>query len=190
MRGVREDVARRLPHLGTDVLDGLNVKCLASTCFMFFGCIAPAIAFGGVLEVATRGAMGVVEMVFSTAVMGVLYSAFSGQPVTIIGSTGPMLAFTATLCHLCAELGLPFLPTYAWVGAWSAAMLLACAATSASNLVKYLTGFTGAARARRPPDGNGRRAGGTLPARARADGPPLRAHAQTRSSPRSSRSSS
>lgn len=57
MRGVRGDVARRLPHLRTDVLDGLNVKCLASTCFMFFGCIAPAIAFGGVLEVATRGAM-------------------------------------------------------------------------------------------------------------------------------------
>lgn len=142
MHGVRDDIARRLPHLKTDVVEGFSMKCLASTCFMFFGCIAPAIAFGGVLEVATKGAMGVVEMCFATSVMGVIYSVFSGQPVTIIGSTGPMLAFTATLCMLCSELSLPFLPTYAWVGVWSAAMLLACAATSMSNLVKFLTKFT------------------------------------------------
>jgi len=36
-------------------------------------------------------------MIAATAVCGMVYAAFAGQPLTIIGSTGPVLAFIAVL---------------------------------------------------------------------------------------------
>jgi hypothetical protein len=43
---------------------------------------------------------------------------------------------------LCHQLEIPFLPTYAWVGIWTAAMTLILAATDASALIRYFTRFT------------------------------------------------
>lgn len=37
------------------------------------------------------------QMIAATAVCGMVYAAFAGQPLTIIGSTGPVLAFIAVL---------------------------------------------------------------------------------------------
>jgi len=71
-----------------------------------------------------------------------IYALFSAQPMTIIGSTGPVLAFVATLYQLATKANLPFLPLYGWTGIWTSAILFASSMTSASNLVKYLTRFT------------------------------------------------
>ena len=73
---------------------------------------------------------------------GFIYALFSAQPLTIIGSTGPVLAFVATLVQLANKANLPFLPLYAWTGIWTSGILFLSAITSASNLVKYLTRFT------------------------------------------------
>lgn len=37
------------------------------------------------------------QMIAATAMCGMVYAAFAGQPLTIIGSTGPVLAFIAVL---------------------------------------------------------------------------------------------
>ena len=58
------------------------------------------------------------------------------------GSTGPVLAFVATLAQLASKMNLPFLPLYTWTGLWTSLILFVCSITSASNLVKYLTRFT------------------------------------------------
>lgn len=110
--------------------------------FLFFACLAPAIGFGTLFGAATKGAIGTMEMVSSTAFCGFIYAMTSAQPLTIIGSTGPVLAFVATLAQLAQALQLPFLPLYAWTGLWTALILFLSAVTSASNLVKYLTRFT------------------------------------------------
>lgn len=110
--------------------------------FLFFACLAPAIGFGNLFNVATGGAIGTMEMVSSTAFCGIIYALFSAQPMTIIGSTGPVLAFVATIAQLASSLGLPFLPLYSWTGLWTALLLFIAALTSGSNLVKYLTRFT------------------------------------------------
>jgi len=140
--GIRRDFGRRLPLYGSDITDGLNAQSLATTLFLFFACLAPAIGFGGILDVATSGAMGTIEMVGSTALCGVVYALCSAQPVQLIGPMGPNLAFSISLAQLASRLSLPFLPLYAWTGLWTAGILLASALTSASNLVRYLTGFT------------------------------------------------
>ncbi len=73
---------------------------------------------------------------------GFIYALFSAQPLTIIGSTGPVLAFVATLVQLANKANLPFLPLYAWTGIWTSGILFLSSITSASNFVKYLTRFT------------------------------------------------
>lgn len=125
LKGIRRDYKMRLPNYGADITDGLNTQCLAATLFLFFACLAPAIGFGALFGSVTNGAIGTMEMVSSTAMCGFIYAITSAQPLTIIGSTGPVLAFVAALVQLAEKMNLPFLPLYAWTGIWTSGILLA-----------------------------------------------------------------
>ncbi|KAL9181394.1 hypothetical protein ACHAXT_010199 [Thalassiosira profunda] len=142
LKGIKRDYDMRLPLYKSDIKDGLNTQCLAAICFLFFACLAPAVGFGSLFGAVTNGAIGTMEMVSSTAMCGFIYALTSAQPLTIIGSTGPVLAFVATLVQFADKMNLPFLPLYAWTGIWTSGILFASSITSASNLVKYLTRFT------------------------------------------------
>ena len=140
--GLREDVARRWRHYRSDFLDGLHPKCVASTLFLFFACLAPTITFGGVMAVQTEAHIGAVEMIVAVAIGGVIYSIFSGQPLIILGSTGPILVFTSVLYQFSVDIGVAFLPLYAWVGMWAALFVIIIALADASCLMRYFTRFT------------------------------------------------
>ncbi|MGY8770528.1 MAG: PTS sugar transporter subunit IIA [Pirellulales bacterium] len=140
--GLVEDIKRRKPHYVQDFLDGLHPKCLGSTLFLFFACLAPAVTFGGVMAFSTEGQIGAVEMIVASALCGVVFALLSGQPLIILGGTGPLLVFTAILYQLCGDMGLSFLPVYAWVGIWAALFLIILAITDAGCLMKYFTRFT------------------------------------------------
>jgi len=140
--GVKRDFSRRLPHYVSDITDGINAQSLATTLFLFFACLAPAIGFGGILGTVTNGAMGAIEMTVSTAFCGVAYALAAPQPAQLIGPMGPNLAFTISLFQLAKSTSVPFLPLYAWTGLWTAGMLMTASLTSASNIVKYLSRFT------------------------------------------------
>jgi hypothetical protein len=141
-KGISRDYGNRLPLFMSDITDGINTQCLAAILFLFFACLAPAVGFGALFGTATKGAIGTMEMVSSTAICGMVYALTAGQPLTIIGSTGPVLAFVAALYKLAEAQNLPFLPLYAWTGIWTSGILFLSSITSASNLVKYLTRFT------------------------------------------------
>ena len=142
MGGLRADIERRASVYVSDFTDGLHPKTLASVFYLFFALLAPAVAFGGLSEVLTGGEIGAVETIVGTAAFGLAYSFLSGQPLTIIGSVGPVVVFTGILYSLAQQLEVPFLPTYAWVGMWSGLFLFLLAATDASNLIRYFTRFT------------------------------------------------
>ncbi|MEZ4234809.1 MAG: HCO3- transporter [Myxococcota bacterium] len=139
---LREDVARTLPHWLDDLRDGLSAKALASTIFLYFACLAPSVAFGGLLATMTGGAIGVVETLLATAVAGVVYALLSGQPLSILGATGPITAFLGVLYGLCAWLDLPYLPTLAWIGLWTSGYLLLLIAVDGASLIRFFTRFT------------------------------------------------
>lgn len=42
-----------------------------------------------------------IESLFGASLTGVAYSLFSGQPLTILGSTGPVLVFEKILFKFC-----------------------------------------------------------------------------------------
>ncbi|CAI5536923.1 unnamed protein product [Closterium sp. Naga37s-1] len=136
------DIRRKVPHVGSDVRDGLHPAAAASTMFLFFACLTPCIAFGGLTAAQTGGAIGVVETILGTAISGVVYAMFSGQPLTLLGPTGLVVVFTGLLYKSAAALALPFLPVYACVSVWSAAFLLVLSLTGASDLIRLFTRFT------------------------------------------------
>ncbi len=140
--GLRGDLRRRLPFYVDDFKKGAHPKVLASILFLFFACLANAVAFGGLTGLVTGGEIGTVEMIIATAVGGIVFAIFSGQPLTILGGTGPIVIFTGLLYAACEQLGLPFLPTYAWVGLWSALFMMILSVINASALMRFFTRFT------------------------------------------------
>ncbi len=140
--GLIADVRRRLPVYASDFKDGLDFKSVSSVLFMVFACLAPAVTFGGVMAVQTDHHIGAVEMITATAASGIVFALLGGQPLILLGGTGPLLIFTAILYQLCGDFEIPFLPAYLWVGVWTAGLLLLLAATDASFLMRYLTRFT------------------------------------------------
>lgn len=142
LAGLRGDVRRRAALYGSDWRDGLHPKAASATLFLFFACLAPAVAFGGLMSVMTGGSIGAVEMIVATSACGVAYAIFAGQPLTVLGGTGPLLVFTGVLYEGCARLAIPFLPTYGWIGIWTALFVVALSVTGASRLIRYFTRFT------------------------------------------------
>jgi len=141
-KGIARDFGNRLPDYKSDITDGLNAQSLATTIFLFFACLAPAIGFGSVLGAATGNSMGVIEMIASTSMSGMLYAAVSAQPVQLIGPQGPVVAYIAALYQLALVTKTPFLALYAWTGLWASGFLAVFAMISASNLVQHLTRWT------------------------------------------------
>lgn len=140
--GISEDVSRKRKHYLSDFKDGLNVNVAGTTLFLYFAALANAIAFGALSGLLTGNEIGIIEMLVVTAVGGVLFALLAGQPLTILGGTGPIVIFTGLLFSVCKQYEIPFLATYAWVGIWSGILLLICAFTDASALMKYFTRFT------------------------------------------------
>lgn len=83
---------------------------MASWIFLYFACLSPIITFGGLLSEATGRNMAAMESLVSGFVCGVVYGLFSGQPLTILGSTGPVLVFESIVYEFCrcANLNGPF----------------------------------------------------------------------------------
>lgn len=142
--GMVNDIKRRLPHYVSDFTDGMHSKSLASTLFLFFACLAPAVTFGGIMAELTDNHIGAVEMIIGSAICGVAYALLAGQPLVILGGTGPLLIFTWLLYVLCQQFGIEqyFLESFAWVGLWTGLFLIVMAVTDASCLMKYFTRFT------------------------------------------------
>lgn len=140
--GITEDIQRRLPHYAGDFKDGLHSKVAGTTLFLYFAALANAIAFGALSGLLTGNEIGIIEMLVVTAAGGIIFALFSGQPLTILGGTGPITIFTGLLYTACHQLDISFVATYAWVGIWSGIFLLICAFTDASALMKYFTRFT------------------------------------------------
>ncbi|XP_029307654.1 LOW QUALITY PROTEIN: sodium bicarbonate cotransporter 3-like [Cottoperca gobio] len=73
---------------------------------------------------------------------GVAYSLFAGQPLTILGSTGPVLVFEKILFKFCSDYDLSYLSLRTSIGLWTAFLCLLLVATDASSMVCYITRFT------------------------------------------------
>ena len=145
------------------------MQCLAAFTFLYFACLTPLITFGGLLGEATENRLGTMESLCSGFLCGIVYGIFSGQPLTILGSTGPVLVFENILYDFCKcgrrlsvnlrqltdfnwifwclfmkrrRNELDYLGLRFWIGMWIAIILFILVAVDASAFVCYITRFT------------------------------------------------
>ncbi|XP_077576610.1 sodium bicarbonate cotransporter 3-like [Stigmatopora nigra] len=140
--GLIKDIQRKAPFLLSDLTDAFSLQCLASVLFLYCACMSPVITFGGLLGEATRGNISAIESLFGASLTGMAYSLMAGQPLTILGSTGPILVFEKILFKFCTDYELSYISLRTSIGLWTAFMCLLLVATDASCLVCYITRFT------------------------------------------------
>nr|CAB3266294.1 anion exchange protein 2 [Phallusia mammillata] len=140
--GFIKDVKRRYPKYLSDITDAFNLQCLASIIFIYFAALSPAITFGGLLGEKTHTLMGVSEMILGCCIGGCMFGLFSGQPLLVVGSTGPLLVFEEAVYNFCIGNDLPFLATRVWIGLWIFVISIFTAMFEGSFLVRYVSRFT------------------------------------------------
>ncbi|CDQ61301.1 unnamed protein product [Oncorhynchus mykiss] len=95
--GLFLDMKRKLPWFPSDFYEGFHIQSISAVLFIYLGCITNAITFGGLLGDATDNYQGVMESFLGTALSGTVFCMFSGQPLIILSSTGPILIFEKLL---------------------------------------------------------------------------------------------
>ncbi|XP_039602586.1 electroneutral sodium bicarbonate exchanger 1-like [Polypterus senegalus] len=140
--GLILDIKRKAPFYWSDFRDALSLQCIASFLFLYCACMSPVITFGGLLGEATEGRISAIESLLGASMTGIAYSLFAGQPLTILGSTGPVLVFEKILFKFCRDYELSYLSLRTCIGLWTACLCLILVATDASSLVCYITRFT------------------------------------------------
>lgn len=140
--GLVNDLKRKKPFYLSDFKDGMNLQSVASWIFLYFACLSPIITFGGLLSEATGKNMAAMESLVSGFLCGIVYGFFSGQPLTILGSTGPVLVFETIVYDFCIVAGWDYMTFRFWIGTWIAVILFILVAIDASAFVCYITRFT------------------------------------------------
>lgn len=107
--GLKNDIRRKIPWYWSDFRDASNLQCVASWIFLYFACLSPIITFGGLLGGATGNNMAAMESLVSGFVCGIGYGLFSGQPLTVLGSTGPVLVFETIVYRFCLITSLDYM---------------------------------------------------------------------------------
>lgn len=140
--GLINDLKRKLPWYWSDFSDAMSLQCVASWVFLYFACLSPIITFGGLLGGATGNNMAAMESLVSGFVCGIGYGFFSGQPMTILGSTGPVLVFESIVYKFSEATEIDYMSFRFWIGTWIAIILMILVAIDASAFVCYITRFT------------------------------------------------
>ena len=140
--GLLKDIKRKYPYYWSDFKDGFHPQCISSFLFLYFACLAPIVAFGALLGEATEQRIATIEGLVAGLISGVLFALFAGQPLNLLGSTGPVYVFEKILYKMCTDQEWDYLSLRLWIGIWVAIMLLLLVAFDASAYVCYITRFT------------------------------------------------
>uniref|UniRef100_A0A2M4CRT9 Anion exchange protein n=1 Tax=Anopheles darlingi TaxID=43151 RepID=A0A2M4CRT9_ANODA len=140
--GLINDIKRRYPMYKSDILDGLNSETFAATIFMYFAALSTAITFGGLSSDKTHNLIGISETLVAASMTGIVFHALAGQPLVIVGTTGPLLLFDEALNQFCRSNNFSFLTVRVYVGCWLAIIALIVSAFEGSVYVRLFTRFT------------------------------------------------
>ncbi|XP_059688622.1 electroneutral sodium bicarbonate exchanger 1-like [Gavia stellata] len=141
-REAQKGKAHQYHEIGRSMATVTTDEVRPSFLFLYCACMSPVITFGGLLGEATDGHRSAMESLLGASMTGVVFSLFAGQPLTILGSTGPVLVFEKILYKFCKEYTLSYLSLRACIGLWTAFFCIVLVATDASSLVCYITHFT------------------------------------------------
>ncbi|XP_071087191.1 solute carrier family 4 member 11-like isoform X1 [Haliotis cracherodii] len=144
LRGIKDDLKRRLPHYFSDYKDGVAdkksiLKTLSTTLFLYFACILPCIAFGVLNSDNTHQILTVEKVLYSQMFGGMLFAVFGGTPQIVLLTTAPLALFTKIIYSICEDFSLPFQPMFCCVGLWNAFFLVVFSVFDLSILMQFST---------------------------------------------------
>uniref|UniRef100_A0A8C2ACB9 Anion exchange protein n=1 Tax=Cyprinus carpio TaxID=7962 RepID=A0A8C2ACB9_CYPCA len=144
--GLFLDIKRKLPWYPSDFYEGFHIQSISAVLFIYLGCITNAITFGGLLGDATDNYQvhlaNFMSTFLGTALAGTVFCLFSGQPLIILSSTGPILIFEKLLYEFSKNNGIDYMELRLWIGIHSCVQCLFLVAMDASYIIKYMTRFT------------------------------------------------
>lgn len=140
--GIYNDIKSRLPYYASDFKDAWNYRVIPSTTFIFFTNLLPAIAFAQDMFDNTDDLYGLNEVLLSSAIAGVGFGLLSGQPLCIVGVTGPVSIFSYTVYDIIKPRGTPYFPFMCWIYLWSMVMHLVLAIGNTVAYLKFISEFS------------------------------------------------
>lgn len=95
--GMWRDLKNLVSRYVSDFRDALSIQVFVSIIFLYISFLAPAIAFGGLMEEVTQNYIGETETLFATGLGGIVYGLLAVQPLTVLAFTGPVLVFESII---------------------------------------------------------------------------------------------
>ena len=141
-RGFINDFKRTVGTHWKSEMVNFNQKTIAVSLLMFITVVAPTLTFGAVYGQNTENRIGAIETIIATSWVGIFFSLFSGMPVAIIGSTGPVLIMSTVIYEMTKSLDIPFLTFYAWVSIWTCGYTTITAIFDLTRFIRLATRFT------------------------------------------------
>ena len=80
---------------------------------------------------------GVLESFMGHLLAGGVFCLLAGQPLTVLGCTGPVLIFEKILVEFCQAYGIYYLTMRLWIGLWSAFFCIIIVAVDGSAIVRW-----------------------------------------------------
>eukprot|EP00536_Pseudo-nitzschia_multiseries_P012002 jgi/Psemu1/244187/estExt_Genewise1.C_4370017 len=113
-----------------------------ATIFAFVIQLIPALIFAELMDRQTEGNLATAETLLSSAIIGIIYAIFSGQPLVIMGITGPVSLLLGTSYGLAAQFDADYFPFFFWICVWAGVMHVLSACVGLVSLVWKVTPFT------------------------------------------------
>jgi len=141
--GMHDDLKARLPYYRDDWGRPRSLFTVVNaTIFAFVIQLIPALIFAELIDRQTEGNLGVAETLLSSAVIGIIYAIFSGQPIVIMGITGPVALLLGTSYGLTKQFDAEYFPFFFWICIWAGLMHVVSAMVGLVSLVWKVTPFT------------------------------------------------
>lgn len=140
-KGIWLDLQEKIPCYWQDWRDSWDYRVIPAVLDTYFSNLLPALAFAQDMFDRTQNAYGVNEVLLSTGMAGVVFGALAGQPLCIVGVTGPISIFNYTVYEIIKPLNTNYFGFMFWICIWSMIFHLIMAFGNAVALLQYVTTF-------------------------------------------------
>lgn len=139
--GIWLDLKDRLPLYWSDWRDSWDYRVIPAVLDTYFSNILPALAFAQDMFDRTDHAYGVNEVLLSTAMAGIVFGVLGGQPLCIVGVTGPISILNYTIYDIVKNWSSNYFGFMFWVCIWSMILHFILVFSNAVSLLQYVTTF-------------------------------------------------
>lgn len=139
--GIWLDLQDKWPTYWEDWKDSWNYRVIPSLLNTYFSNILPALAFAQDMFDRTDSSYGVNEVLLSSGIAGIVFGALGGQPLCIVGVTGPISIFNYTVYEIIKPLNTNYFGFMFWICIWAMIFHLIMAFSNLVALLQHVTAF-------------------------------------------------